>query len=130
MPQHLAHIALLVDDYDRAIAWFTEKLGFELIEDTPLSEVKRWVRMAPPGSSGCTILLARAASSEQSAVIGRQGGGRVFLFLHTDDLARDHARMAAKGVEFVRAPEVQPWGKVAVFRDLHGNLWDLIEPRT
>lgn len=129
MPQHLAHIALLVDDYDRAIAWFSEKLRFELIEDTPMSAVKRWVLMRPQGSDGCMILLAKAASPEQLAVVGHQGGGRVFLFLHTDDLMRDHAHMRAHGVEFVRPPEVQPWGRVAVFRDLFGNLWDLIEPR-
>lgn len=129
MPQHLAHIALLVDEYDRAISWFRERVGFELIEDTPLSATKRWVLIAPPGSRECRILLARAASPEQVAAIGDQSGGRVFLFLHTDDLARDHAAMQAKGVEFVRPPEVQPWGTVAVFSDLYGNLWDLIQPK-
>lgn len=128
MAQRLAHIALLVDDYDRAIAWYTEKLGFELIEDTTLGEGKRWVLLAPRGSQECRILLARAATPEQVAAIGHQSGGRVFLFLHTDDFRRDHAAMKAKGVEFVREPEMQSWGTVAVFRDAYGNLWDLIQP--
>lgn len=127
MTQHIAQLALLVDDYDRAIAWYTEMLGFELIEDTRLSDTKRWVLIAPKGSNGCRILLARAASPEQIATIGNQSGGRVFLFLHTDDFAGDHALMVSKGVEFVRAPERQPWGMVAVFRDLYGNLWDLVD---
>lgn len=128
MTQHIAQLALLVDDYDRAIAWYTEMLGFELIEDTALSATKRWVLLAPKGSDGCRILLARAASPEQIAAIGNQSGGRVFLFLHTDDFVRDHAHMVSKGVEFVRAAEQQPWGLVAVFRDLYGNLWDLVQP--
>ncbi|HMC98113.1 MAG TPA: VOC family protein [Flavobacteriales bacterium] len=126
MAQHLAQLALLVDDYDRAIAWYTDMLGFELIEDTPLSDVKRWVLMAPKGSPGCRILLARAASPEQVAAIGNQSGGRVFLFLHTDDFATDYAAMRSKEVTFVREAEQQPWGRVAVFRDLYGNLWDLV----
>lgn len=129
MPHHLAHIALLVDDYDRAIAWYTDKLGFRLVEDTRLSEEKRWVLLAPRGSSGCHILLARAASAEQVKAIGNQSGGRVFLFLHTDDFATDHAAFLKNGVDFVRQPEQQPWGMVAVFRDLYGNLWDLVERR-
>ncbi|MEO8589112.1 MAG: VOC family protein [Flavobacteriales bacterium] len=128
MSQRLAQLALLVDDYDRAIAWYTGKLGFELIEDTSLSETKRWVLLAPKGSTGCRILLARAASPEQVAAIGNQSGGRVFLFLHTDDFHTDHAAMKANGVEFVREAEQQPWGMVAVFRDLYGNLWDFIGP--
>lgn len=128
MPQHLAHIALLVDDYDRAITWFTRKLGFKLIEDTMLSPEKRWVLIAPDGSGPCRILLARAVGPQQVAAIGNQSGGRVFLFLHTDDCQRDVARMKAEGVEFARELEQQPWGTVAVFKDLYGNLWDLIQP--
>lgn len=128
MTQHIAQLALLVDDYDRAIVWYTEMLGFALIEDTRLSDTKRWVLLAPKGSSGFRILLARAASPEQIAAVGNQSGGRVFLFLHTDDFAGDHAAMVSKGVEFVRAPEQQAWGMVAVFRDLYGNLWDLVQP--
>lgn len=127
MAQELAYIALLVDDYDRAIAWYTGKLGFELMEDTVLGSEKRWVRVAPQGSMGCQLLLARAASPQQVAAIGDQSGGRVFLFLQTEDLHRDHQRMCDAGVEFVRQPEQQPWGTVAVFKDLYGNLWDLIQ---
>jgi len=130
MVKHIAYFALIVDEYDRAIEWYTSALGFVLIEDTALSAMKRWVVIAPPGSTGSSILLARAASPEQVAAIGNQCGGRVFLFLHTDDFLRDHAALKAKGVEFVREPELQPWGMVAVFRDLYGNLWDLIEPIT
>lgn len=130
MVKHIAYFALIVDEYDRAIEWYTSALGFVLIEDTALSATKRWVVIAPPGSTGSSILLARAASPEQVAAIGNQCGGRVFLFLHTDDFLRDHAALKAKGVEFVREPELQPWGMVAVFRDLYGNLWDLIEPIT
>jgi catechol 2,3-dioxygenase-like lactoylglutathione lyase family enzyme len=128
MPQQLMHVALLVDDYDRAIAWFTDKVGFELVEDTRLSEEKRWVLLAPRGSTGCRILLARAADPEQAKAIGNQSGGRVFLFLHTGDFHRDHAAMRANGVEFVREPTTERWGTVAVFKDLYGNLWDLIGP--
>lgn len=128
MPQHIAQFALLVDDHDRAIAWYISSLDFELIEDTILSDTKRWVVIAPKGSTGSRILLARATTPEQVAAIGDQCGGRVFLFLHTDDLTRDHAHMVKAGVEFIRAPEQQPWGLVAVFRDLYGNLWDLIQP--
>ena len=130
--QSLAHVTLLVRDYDEAIAWFTRTLGFTLVadEDQP-GQDKRWVLVAPagapPGAAG--LLLARAATAEQEALIGDQAAGRVFLFLRTDDLARDHAAMLAKGVEFVRPPALAPYGKVAVFRDLHGNRWDLIEPR-
>ncbi len=130
MVKHIAYFALIVDEYDQAIEWYTSALGFVLIEDTALSATKRWVVIAPPGSTGSSILLARAASPEQVAAIGNQCGGRVFLFLHTDDFHRDHAALKAKGVEFVREPELQPWGMVAVFRDLYGNLWDLIEPIT
>ncbi|MBL0046251.1 MAG: VOC family protein [Flavobacteriales bacterium] len=130
MVKRIAYFTLIVDEYDRAIEWYTSALGFVLIEDTALSATKRWVVIAPPGSTGSSILLARAASPEQVAAIGNQCGGRVFLFLHTDDFHRDHAALKAKGVEFVREPELQPWGMVAVFRDLYGNLWDLIEPIT
>ena len=127
MPQ-LAHVSLVVRDYDEAIAWFTEKLGFTLVADEYQPEQdKRWVLVAPPGSAGASILLARAATPDQAAFIGNQAGGRVFLFLQTDDFARDHAAMSAKGVRFVRPPKVEPYGTVAVFEDLYGNRWDLIQ---
>lgn len=128
MTQSLAHVALMVRDYDEAIAWFTERLGFVLLADTYQPEQdKRWVLVAPPGATGSSLLLARAATPEQAAFIGNQAGGRVFLFLQTDDFARDHAAMLAKGVRFVRAPRRESYGTVAVFEDLYGNLWDLIE---
>jgi len=127
MQQSLIHISLVVSDYDEAIKFYTQKLNFTLVEDTVLSETKRWVLIAPPGSSGCQLLLAKAANEEQQSRVGNQTGGRVFLFLQTDDLKRDHANMKAKGVKFVREPEVQPWATVAVFEDLYGNMWDLIE---
>ena len=129
MPR-LAHVALVVRDYDEAIAWFTARLGFTLIADEYQPEQdKRWVLIAPPGSAqgSASILVARASTPEQEAFIGNQAGGRVFLFLATDDFDRDHAAFAAKGVRFVREPAVQPYGKVAVFEDLYGNLWDLVE---
>jgi catechol 2,3-dioxygenase-like lactoylglutathione lyase family enzyme len=129
MPQSLAHIALLVRDYDEAIAWFTGKLGFSLIADEHQPEQdKRWVLVAPPGASegACSLLLARAATPEQEAFIGDQAGGRVFLFLETDDFDRDYAAYIA-GITFIRPPAVQPYGKVAVFLDLYGNKWDLVE---
>jgi catechol 2,3-dioxygenase-like lactoylglutathione lyase family enzyme len=126
--QSLAHIALIVRDYDEAIAWFTLKLGFALVADEYQPEQdKRWVLVAPPGSAGTSLLLARAASPEQAALIGSQAGGRVFLFLATDDFERDHAAMTARGVRFVREPRTAPYGTVAVFEDLYGNLWDLVE---
>ncbi len=128
MPQELAAIALLVPDYDEAIAYFTGALGFDLVEDTRLAADKRWVRVRPPGSGGASILLARAATDEQRAAVGRQGGGRVWLFLHTDDFAADHARLIAAGVAFTEAPRREPYGTVAVFTDRYGNRWDLIEP--
>jgi catechol 2,3-dioxygenase-like lactoylglutathione lyase family enzyme len=128
MKQNLAHIALVVRDYDEAIRFYTEKLNFRLIEDTRLSDTKRWVIVAPPGSSGCSLLLARAANDEQVSCIGRQTGGRVFLFLHTDDFQRDYNAMLAKGIRFIREPQQEPYGTVAVFEDLYGNLWDLIQP--
>jgi catechol 2,3-dioxygenase-like lactoylglutathione lyase family enzyme len=130
MPQSLAHIALVVRDYDEAIAWFTGKLGFTLVEDSYQPEQdKRWVVVAPPGApeGGATLLLARASTAEQEAFIGNQAGGRVFLFLKTDDFDRDHRAMIARGVAFVRPPAVQSYGKVAVFLDLYGNKWDLVE---
>lgn len=125
---HLAHIALVVNEYDEAIQFYTEKLGFELLEDTPLSETKRWVLVAPRGAKECALLLARAVGDEQRSRTGNQTGGRVFLFLYTDDFDRDFREFNARGVEFVRQPSVEEYGKVAVFKDLYGNLWDLIEP--
>jgi len=128
MQQSLLHVALVVRDYDEAIAFFCGKLHFALIEDTFQPEQnKRWVTVAPPGSSGTTVLLARASTSEQEASIGRQTGGRVFLFLRTDDFWRDYEDMRAAGITFVREPKKAPYGTVAVFQDLYGNLWDLIE---
>lgn len=127
MKQHIAHIALVVRDYDEAIAFYTQKLNFRLIEDTPLSETKRWVLVAPPGARECCLLLARAATEEQAACIGRQTGGRVFLFLITDDFWRDYQEMIEKDIRFIRPPKKESYGTVAVFEDLYGNLWDLIE---
>jgi len=124
--QNLTAITLVVRDYDEAIAFYTRVLGFELIEDTPLDELKRWVRVRPAGSRGTDLLLARAATPEQASRIGNQTGGRVFLFLHTDDFAGDVDRYRARGVRFVREPRHEPYGDVAVFEDLYGNLWDLI----
>ena len=129
MRQSLAAIAVVVRDYDEAIAFYVGVLGFELVEDTLIAEQnKRWVVVAPPGSTGCRILLARAANEEQQSRIGNQTGGRVFLFLHTDDFWRDFELYKSRGVAFVREPAEQPYGTVAVFRDLYGNLWDLIQP--
>jgi len=128
MMQSIAHVALVVRDYDEAIDFFTKKLHFKLIEDIYQPEQdKRWVTVAPPGSTGTTILLARASTPEQEKFIGNQSGGRVFLFLSTDNFARDYEDMRAKGIEFVREPKTEDYGTVAVFRDLYGNLWDLIE---
>lgn len=128
MQQHIAQMALVVADYDEAIAWFTEKLNFRLIEDTPLTPEKRWVRIAPPGQNECRLLLARAANERQRKAIGDQSGGRVFMFLFTDDFWRDYHVMVEKGIEFARPPKEEPYGTVAVFKDLYGNLWDFIEP--
>jgi catechol 2,3-dioxygenase-like lactoylglutathione lyase family enzyme len=125
--QTLGHIALVVRDYDEAIAFFTRTLNFTLIEDTRLSADKRWVLIAPPGSKGTHLLLAQAATPEQETRIGNQTGGRVFLFLHTDDFWRDYNEMTARKVKFVRPPSEEPYGTVAVFEDLYGNLWDLIQ---
>ena len=127
--QNLALIALVIRDYDEAIAWYTQTLGFTLIEDTPLSPTKRWVVIAPPGSSRTRLLLARAEGRTQEARIGDQTGGRVFLFLETDDFERDIGAMTAKGVRFIRPPTSEVYGAVAVFEDLYGNRWDLIEPK-
>ena len=124
--QTLAHIALVVDDYDKAIHFYTTILNFQLLEDTRLSESKRWVLVAPPDSSGCSILLAQAANDKQESRIGNQTGGRVFLFLHTDNFERDFENLKAKGVTIVRGPSVESYGTVVVFEDLYGNLWDLI----
>jgi catechol 2,3-dioxygenase-like lactoylglutathione lyase family enzyme len=130
MSQTLAHIALVVRDYDEAIAWFTGKLGFTLVADEYQPEQdKRWVLVAPPGAGegAASLLLARAATPEQEAFIGNQAGGRVFLFLATDDFDRDHEAYRAAGITFIRPPAVHPYGKVAVFLDLYGNKWDLVE---
>ena len=127
MKQSIVHIALVVEDYDDAIAFYTEKLNFQLVEDTHQPEQdKRWVVVAPPGSSGTTLLLARASKPEQEPFIGNQTGGRVFLFLHTDDFWRDYNDMVANGINFVREPKEEDYGTVAVFEDLYGNLWDLL----
>lgn len=128
MKQQLVQIALVVDDYDKAIDFYTRVLGFELLEDTVMSATKRWVVVQPPGGAGCSILLAKAANDEQSSRVGNQTGGRVFLFLHTDDFWRDYHNYQAKGVEFVREPATEPYGVVSVFKDCYGNLWDLIQP--
>lgn len=128
MKQHLAHIALLVADYDEAIEFFTEKLGFRLLEDTELNPGKRWVLVAPPGARECCLLLAKAADEIQKSQVGNQTGGRVFLFLYTDDFERDYHKYLERGIRFVRKPETHDYGTVAVFEDLYGNLWDLIEP--
>jgi catechol 2,3-dioxygenase-like lactoylglutathione lyase family enzyme len=128
MKQHLAHIALVVKDYDEAIHFYTEKLAFELVEDTKLSEEKRWVLVKPKGAKECSILLAKAANETQIASIGNQTGGRVFLFLHTDDFWRDYNNLVAQNIKFIRPPKEEAYGTVAVFEDLYGNLWDLIEP--
>jgi catechol 2,3-dioxygenase-like lactoylglutathione lyase family enzyme len=124
---HIGYITLLVRDYDEALRFYTESLGFNLIEDTPLSDSKRWLLIAPPGATETRILLAKAATPEQSARIGDQTGGRVFRFLHTDDFWRDYERMQAKGVVFTEKPRTEPYGRVAVFSDLYGNRWDLLQ---
>jgi len=125
MGQSLAMVALVVRDYDEAIEFFTRKLNFLLLEDTRLSETKRWVRVRPAGG-GCELLLAKAANEHQLSRVGDQTGGRVFFFLHTDDFDRDHQNLLEQGIPIVREPSVEPYGKVCVFADLYGNLWDLI----
>lgn len=133
MSQNLAYVTLVVRDYDEAISFFTQSLGFDLIEDSPSTDrqgrEKRWVLIAPAASSGTRILLAKASNPEEASRIGNQTGGRVFLFLHTDDFWRDFHKMTAKGVKFVRAPKDEEYGTVAVFEDLYGNQWDLLQPK-
>lgn len=127
MKQSIIHISLLVKDYDEALDFYIQKLGFDLVEDTHLSETKRWVLIKPPGSSGCCLLLAKAANEQQLSAVGNQSGGRVFLFLETDHFDRSYQSMLENGISFVREPVVESYGTVAVFSDLYGNLWDLIE---
>ena len=129
MDQRLVQLALVVKDYDEAIAFYTGKLGFELIEDTWMNESKRWVVVKPKGDGTCSLLLAKASGPEQENAVGNQTGGRVFLFLHTDNLWRDYKNMIANEVKFVREPSEEPYGTVAVFEDLYGNLWDMIQPK-
>lgn len=129
MNQRITHIALVVRDYDEAVAYYTQVLGFQLLEDTRIDENKRWVLVAPPGDTATSLLLARAATPEQQSRIGNQTGGRVFLFLHTDDFQRDYRTFQERGVHFVETPRHEAYGTVAVFEDLYGNRWDLIEYR-
>ena len=128
MNQRIAHIALVVEDYDDAIKFYTEKLHFSLLQDSVLSETKRWVVVAPPGPEGCSLLLAKATNDEQKGRVGNQTGGRVFLFLNTDDFQRDYQNLLDNKIKIVRPPSQEDYGTVAVFEDLYGNLWDLIEP--
>ena len=128
MQQKIAHITLVVDHYDEAIAFYTEKLHFTLVEDTPLGEDRRWVVVAPQGPAGCDLLLAKADNERQVTRIGDQTGGRVFLFLYTDDFQRDYRQMQENGIRFVSPPRQETYGIVAVFEDLYGNLWDLLQP--
>lgn len=128
MKQQLAQIALVVKNYDEAIHFYTEKLHFNLIEDTKLSETKRWVLISPKGSAGCKLLLAEASNEEQKSRIGNQTGGRVFLFLYTDNFERDYANLIHHQIKIIREPQKEVYGTVAVFEDLYGNLWDMIEP--
>ncbi len=130
MQQHITHFALVVRDYDEAIQFYTRQLHFTLVEDTVLSDTKRWVLVAPPGAKECSILLAKAATEEQKSRIGNQTGGRVFLFLQTDDFQRDYTQMTERNIKFIRGPVEEPYGTVAVFEDLYGNLWDLIEKKS
>ncbi|MEM6263316.1 MAG: VOC family protein [Bacteroidota bacterium] len=128
MNQRIIQIALVVKDYDEAIEFYTQKLGFELIEDTRLNEKKRWVRVRPKGASEFALLLAKAKNEAQLAALGNQTGGRVFLFMYTDDIERDYANLRHHQIPIVRGPIEEPFGKVVVFEDLYGNLWDLIQP--
>ena len=125
--RRIAQVTLLVRDYDEAIVYYTKALGFKLVEDTPVAEGKRWVLVAPAGESGCGLLLAKAKNAEELGTVGYQASGRVFLFLHTDNFARDHREFTARGVSFCEQPREEPYGKVAVFADLYGNRWDLLE---
>lgn len=127
MNTHIGSVALVVADYDEAITWYTGMLGFELLEDAPRENGKRWIRVAPRGSVGTALLLARAGNDVQRARVGDQTGGRVGFFLHTDDFARDFAAMTARGVRFLEPPRTEAYGSVAVFEDLYGNRWDLLE---
>ena len=129
MNQSIANVTLVVKEYDEAIEFYTQKLGFKLLEDIPLEEDKRWVLVSPKGSNGTALLLAKAASENQQEYIGNQTGGRVFLFLHTDDFWRDYERMKVKGIIFNEPPRQEIYGTVVVFKDLYGNLWDLLEPK-
>ena len=126
--QKIMQLALVVSDYDEAIEFYTKKLHFTLIEDTPLSDTKRWVVVAPKGSSGCKLLLAKASNEEQQSRVGNQTGGRVFLFLHTDDFGRDYQNLLDNNIKIVRPPSKEIYGTVTVFADLYGNLWDMIGP--
>lgn len=128
MYNRIAHIALVVKDYDEAIHFYTQKLDFVLLEDTKIDEFKRWVVIAPTGAKECSLLLAKAANEEQMKSVGNQTGGRVGFFLFTDDFRRDYYKLVNQGVTFVRPPKEEPYGVVAVFQDLYGNLWDLLEP--
>jgi catechol 2,3-dioxygenase-like lactoylglutathione lyase family enzyme len=128
MKQDIKHLAIVVSDYDEAIEFYTKKLQFTLIEDTIVTETKRWVIVAPKGSNGCSLLLAKAASEEQKTRVGNQTGGRVFLFLHTDNFERDYQNLKDNKIPIIREPVKETWGTVCVFSDLYGNLWDLIEP--
>ena len=128
MKQRLAHIAIVVNDYDEAIKFYTEKLHFDLIENTQLSETKRWVLVRPKGGDSCCLLLAKAANEEQLSRVGNQTGGRVFLFLHTDNFEKDYQNLLDHQIEIVRQPQREEYGTVAVFKDIYGNLWDMIEP--
>ena len=129
MKQQIAHVALVVNDYDEAIKFYTEKLDFTLVEDTVLTETKRWVLIKPKNSDGCGLLLAKAATEKQKSRIGNQTGGRVFLFLFTDDFWRDYNKMLSDGIKFIREPAEEEYGIVTVFEDLYGNLWDFIQPK-
>lgn len=129
MTQRIGQVAILVKDYDEAIAFYTQKLGFKLIEDTMISDSKRWVTVAPTNSPGFRLLLARAVGEEQTARVGDQTGGRVFLFLYTDDFWRDFKAYTTAGIKFIREPAEEPYGTVAVFQDLYGNLWDLLQEK-
>ncbi|MFC3562465.1 VOC family protein [Pedobacter jamesrossensis] len=128
MKQHLMHIAILVHDYDKAIEFYTKKLNFDLVENTYLNETKRWVLVKPKGANECALLLAKAVNKKQKDAVGNQSGGRVFLFLHTDNFDLDYQNLIVNNIKIIRPPIVEDYGKVAVFEDLYGNLWDLIEP--
>lgn len=129
MNQYIAYIAIVVDDYDQAIEFYTQKLKFDLIEDTFMSPEKRWVLVKPKGAQECAILLAKAANDEQKSRVGNQTGGRVFMFLYTDDFVRDYQNLLINNINIVREPKEERYGTVAVFEDLYGNLWDLIQPK-